>query len=129
MSLAACADKDPSLFFSKSSRAAAAAREICASCPVLTPCLVDALERGEKHGIWGGMSFKERQRTRSKLPQDLRSYITQRVRQTSDLCPTCLSQPIQNHTTGWCSTCTAEYQHAQRSTSTQCPSDRDAASG
>lgn len=30
------------------------ARQICRGCPVTQPCLVDALERGDHHGVWGG---------------------------------------------------------------------------
>jgi WhiB family redox-sensing transcriptional regulator len=31
-----------------------AAKAVCATCPVSRPCLTAALERGERHGIWGG---------------------------------------------------------------------------
>ena len=32
------------------------AKEICNKCPVIEPCLEQALERGERFGIWGGKS-------------------------------------------------------------------------
>lgn len=35
----------------------AAAQRLCRGCPVRTPCLAGALERGEPWGIWGGEIF------------------------------------------------------------------------
>lgn len=35
------------------------ALELCAACPVITPCRDYALE-WEMHGIWGGMTERER---------------------------------------------------------------------
>ena len=36
------------------------AKEICAQCPVRTPCLDYALSIKEPHGIWGGLNEVER---------------------------------------------------------------------
>ena len=36
------------------------AKEICAACPILDVCRGYALEIGEQHGIWGGLTAKER---------------------------------------------------------------------
>lgn len=36
------------------------AKEICADCGVLQQCLSYALEIREQHGIWGGMTERER---------------------------------------------------------------------
>ncbi len=41
-------------------RREARAKEICSSCPIIDDCLAVALERNEQHGIWGGMTEKER---------------------------------------------------------------------
>ena len=35
------------------------AQAICADCPVRQECLDDALSRGERHGIWGGVDMHE----------------------------------------------------------------------
>lgn len=35
----------------------AEAKAICAACPVRRPCLSDALDRGERHGVWGGVNM------------------------------------------------------------------------
>lgn len=37
-----------------------AARVICAACPVRLACAVGALERREKWGIWGGLTYRDR---------------------------------------------------------------------
>lgn len=36
------------------------ARIICAACPVKKECLDSALEKHERGGFWGGMSYRER---------------------------------------------------------------------
>jgi hypothetical protein len=36
------------------------AKAICASCPVAMPCRTHALARRELHGIWGGLSERDR---------------------------------------------------------------------
>ena len=36
------------------------AKSICAGCPVKQPCLDDALMTGDKYGIRGGKTFRER---------------------------------------------------------------------
>jgi len=37
------------------------AKGICAKCPVQKTCLDEALSNGDTHGIWGGMTYEERQ--------------------------------------------------------------------
>ena len=39
----------------------AAAKEVCASCPVRRECLDHALTSGEPYGVWGGRSEAERE--------------------------------------------------------------------
>ncbi|CCW13148.1 MULTISPECIES: WhiB family transcriptional regulator [Rhodococcus] len=41
-------------------RREAAAKRICASCPVLTECRTHAMLSRERHGVWGGLSERER---------------------------------------------------------------------
>jgi WhiB family redox-sensing transcriptional regulator len=52
----------PSHFERKDEKAEreARAKEICAQCPVRTPCLDYALSIKEPHGIWGGLNELER---------------------------------------------------------------------
>lgn len=66
--LAACREVDSDVFFppvdveSTAERLSreAAAKEICAACPVRTECLEWALSVGESHGVWGGRTESER---------------------------------------------------------------------
>ena len=39
----------------------AAAKAVCASCPVLTECAAHALTVREPYGVWGGMSEDDRE--------------------------------------------------------------------
>ena len=58
---AACAAPgvDPELFTSTRHHDIAAAKAVCATCPIAKACLAAALERGEA-GVWGGMTEDER---------------------------------------------------------------------
>jgi WhiB family transcriptional regulator, redox-sensing transcriptional regulator len=44
-------------FFSQRPRDIAGAKRVCATCPVITPCLEGALRRREPCGVWGGQLF------------------------------------------------------------------------
>lgn len=62
---AACAGRDPELFFPVGTAGPAVlqtaeAKTVCRRCPVVTECLTDALENGLGHGVFGGMSEDER---------------------------------------------------------------------
>lgn len=43
------------------------AKLICQRCPVREQCLRWALENGENHGVWGGMTPEQRKRFRGGL--------------------------------------------------------------
>ena len=45
------------IFFSEEIHEIAAAKQVCASCEVISPCLQGALERSEPCGVWGGQLF------------------------------------------------------------------------
>ena len=47
------------IFFSEKVQDIAKAKAVCASCPVLGPCLKEALDREEPCGVWGGQLFSE----------------------------------------------------------------------
>ncbi len=78
---AACrqAGTDPELFFPVSESGPAAARQIaaakaiCARCPVAEQCLDWALLAGESAGIWGGTTPDERRLLRRALQAGLSS--------------------------------------------------------
>jgi hypothetical protein len=56
---AACRTADPALFFPDpgDTRTEAQALTVCAGCPVRAPCYAQAVENGERWGIWGGVNF------------------------------------------------------------------------
>jgi len=80
--LAASCRGRPDLFFapddsetrSERRRREAAAKSVCARCPVRIECLMDALESDERFGIWGGLTERERRslrRSEQVSPQDI----------------------------------------------------------
>jgi WhiB family transcriptional regulator, redox-sensing transcriptional regulator len=46
-------------FFSDELADIAAAKRVCADCPVIAPCLEGALRRREPWGVWGGQLFSD----------------------------------------------------------------------
>ena len=61
---AACRDTDPDLFFPERGASTKEAKAVCRGCEVRAECLEYALSHGEKFGIWGGLSERERRRVR-----------------------------------------------------------------
>lgn len=57
-----CRSQPPSLFFPSDGVGVDAARRLCATCPVKSPCLEYALRNRIDHGVWGGTSERERRR-------------------------------------------------------------------
>lgn len=66
---AACAGTPASVFFVEQGADVAAARQICAGCPVQAECLADALDRHEPYGVWGGTTPRERRSLLAPVPQ------------------------------------------------------------
>ncbi|WP_407553105.1 WhiB family transcriptional regulator [Streptomyces sp. Pv4-95] len=58
---AGCATADPELFYGTATEQAQA-KATCLGCPLRADCLADALDRGERFGVWGGLTTKERSR-------------------------------------------------------------------
>ena len=59
-----CLGVDPDLFFPERGASTREAKDVCRGCVVREDCLEFALQNGEKFGIWGGMSERERRRIR-----------------------------------------------------------------
>jgi len=59
-----CLGVDPDLFFPERGASTREAKEVCRGCVVQDECLEFALRNGEKFGIWGGKSERERRRVR-----------------------------------------------------------------
>ncbi len=65
-----CLGVDPDLFFPERGASTREAKEVCRGCVVKDDCLEYALASGEKFGIWGGMSERERRRIRRQRAQE-----------------------------------------------------------
>jgi WhiB family transcriptional regulator, redox-sensing transcriptional regulator len=68
---AACLDEDPELFFPIGNTGPALlqieeAKQVCRRCDVRDACLQWALEAGQDHGVWGGLSEDERRACRGR---------------------------------------------------------------
>lgn len=57
---ALCAQTDPELFFPNKGGTPKNAKAVCLACPVRPECLEWALKTGQRYGIWGGMSDRQR---------------------------------------------------------------------
>lgn len=59
-----CRGSDAAIFYPPPEDDALAreAKVICGACPVRQPCLEYALATREKHGVWGGLTERERRR-------------------------------------------------------------------
>lgn len=68
----ACREADPTLFFHPEGergpsrrRREAAAKQVCAGCPVVAACAAHALGVREPYGVWGGLGEDERENSYS----------------------------------------------------------------
>ena len=68
-----CLGVDPDLFFPERGASTREAKEVCRGCIVREQCLEFALQNGEKFGVWGGFSERERRRIRRQRAQAARS--------------------------------------------------------
>ncbi len=59
-----CRGVNPNLFYPERGVSTSEAKAVCSGCQVKQECLEFAVQRGEKFGIWGGMSERERRKIR-----------------------------------------------------------------
>ena len=71
-----CLGVDPDLFFPERGASTKEAKGVCHGCEVRPECLEYALRHGEKFGIWGGMSERERRRLRRQRAQARRGVAS-----------------------------------------------------
>ena len=64
--LANCLGVDPDLFFPERGASTKEAKSVCQGCVVREECLEYALANGEKFGIWGGLSERERRKLKRR---------------------------------------------------------------
>jgi WhiB family transcriptional regulator, redox-sensing transcriptional regulator len=102
---AACRGTGPDLFFPERGESADPARQICARCPVRQPCLACALDKAITHGVWGGLTERERrvlrasrqrasrrERNRAIVAADAAGYSRQEIARTFGLSRTSVSR-------------------------------------
>jgi WhiB family redox-sensing transcriptional regulator len=64
---AVCAQTDPEVFFPEKGGSTKQAKKVCEqSCDIKDECLSYALENGERFGVWGGLSERERRKLSKK---------------------------------------------------------------
>ena len=68
-----CLGVDPDLFFPERGASTREAKGVCRGCEVRGECLEYALDHGEKFGIWGGLSERERRRVRRQRALERRA--------------------------------------------------------
>lgn len=69
---ALCAQTDPEVYYPEKGGSTKAAKRVCNGhpargiepCPVKEQCLAWAVETGERWGVWGGLSERERRKLR-----------------------------------------------------------------
>lgn len=64
MQYGVCAETDPDVFFPEQGESAKPGKRICEGCPVIGECLEFAMNHGERFGIWGGLTDRERRQLR-----------------------------------------------------------------
>jgi WhiB family redox-sensing transcriptional regulator len=83
---ALCAQTDPEAFFPEKGGSIKDAKQVCNGgtgrepCPVRDECLTAALDRDERHGVWGGKSERERRALRRRLGYPTRQQARERAR-------------------------------------------------
>ena len=70
MARAACHGSDINVFFPTSGITAANAKAACEGCPVRAECLQYAIDNEIHHGVWGGLSERQRMRLRNDARVD-----------------------------------------------------------
>lgn len=57
---AGCLAEPPAMFYPHAGESAAPAKAVCGECRVAEECLAWAIRTGEQQGIWGGLTYRER---------------------------------------------------------------------
>jgi WhiB family redox-sensing transcriptional regulator len=73
---ASCARFDPDLFFAPGALEHKMAKRVCRECPVRRQCLDYAMEAPVDHGVWGGLTERERRRARRRAGTNWRVLVS-----------------------------------------------------
>lgn len=63
-----CSQVDPEMWFPEKGGSTREAKAVCAECPVRAACLQYAIDRDERDGVWGGLSYKQRRLLKTSRP-------------------------------------------------------------
>lgn len=77
---ALCAQVDPEIFFPEKGQPTRDAKKICDTCGVREQCLQWAMATNQRHGVWGGLTARER----SNLARSEDSHVTTRKTERED---------------------------------------------
>lgn len=69
---ALCSETDPEAYFPEPGQPNKSARDVCARCDLRNPCAQWAIANPDEHGIWGGLSERERVDIRRRQPIERR---------------------------------------------------------
>lgn len=67
-----CSQTDSEEFFPEKGGSSRAAKQVCSRCEVRAECLDWALENDVRHGIWGGLSERERRGIQTLMAREAR---------------------------------------------------------
>jgi WhiB family redox-sensing transcriptional regulator len=62
-----CEQTDPEAFYPENGGSTREAKKVCLTCSVRSDCLEYALVNGERFGVWGGLSERERRKLKKRL--------------------------------------------------------------
>jgi len=81
MARSACRDEDPDLFYPNASSEdrIAAAKAVCASCPVANECFDYALRTHQRFGVWGGVFVDGQPISRRKRARQAAAMLAARL--------------------------------------------------
>jgi len=116
---AVCASSDPEIWQPRKGESGKVrkAKAICATCPALSRCLDDAIDRNERHGVWGGLTTLERDEYRRLRPA-LRAEYAQAALARHDA-P--IVAPEDDSPTNGCGTLAGYKRHISERTTTCAP--------
>ena len=102
------------MFFPGRGESAGPARRVCARCPVRQPCLDYAITNRIVHGIWGGLTERERralqsrwvrawrrERDRAVLAADTAGYMAAAIGRSFGLSHTSVSRILSRDPDRW----------------------------
>lgn len=72
-----CLDVDPDVMFPGDHNPAAIeeAKAVCQGCPVLQQCISERTRKGDRYGVWGGMTENDRKAAAKRASRQSRKAI------------------------------------------------------